>query len=135
VEATNLIKSMSLGRFSLRKRVLTSKLSLNRFWIKFSIGLTSYIAVVPLTRRAFDPNPDIEKRLASNRKDSEAFFGRRALVSLNRLLIHIRLDQSPVSFCNSLSLGTDYPLVLSLSSVFVSGLTRLDINSVQRISV
>ena len=66
------------------------------------------------------PNPDIERRLASNREDLETFPGRRVLPCLSRLLIPMRLNQRPIRFCNSLSLGTDYPLVLSLSSVFVS---------------
>jgi hypothetical protein len=81
-----------------------------------------------------DPNPDMEKRLASSRKDLEVLSGPRAFDYLSRLLIPIRLNQSPISFCNSLSLGTDAPLVLSLSSVAVSIFTRLDINSLQRTS-
>jgi hypothetical protein len=83
----------------------------------------------------FHPNPDIEKRLASSREDLETFSGPRALVCLSRFLIPIQLNQSPISLCNSLSLGTDYPLVLSPPSVFGSVFTRLDINSVQRTSV
>jgi len=79
------------------------------------------------------PNPDIEKRLASSGEDLEAFSGPRVLVCLSRLLIHVRLNQEPIRFRNFLSLGTDYPLVLPLSSVFVSVFTRLDINSTQKI--
>jgi len=82
----------------------------------------------------FDPNPDIEKRLASSREDLETFSQRRALVCLSRFLIPIQLNQRPINFCNSLSLGTDYPLVLSLASVFGSVFTRLGIDSVQRTS-
>ena len=84
---------------------------------------------------AVGPNPDIEKRLISSREDLERFFGRRALDCLSRLLIHIRLNQRPISFSDFLSLGANYPLVLSLSAVFVSVFTHLDINSVQRTSV
>jgi hypothetical protein len=79
------------------------------------------------------PNPDIEKRLASSREDLGTFSGRRVLVCLSRLLIQGRLNQKTISFCNFLSLGTDYPLVLSLSSVFASVFTRLDLNSTQKI--
>ena len=81
------------------------------------------------------PNPDLEKRHTSVREDLETFFGRKALVCLSRPLIHIRLNQKTIRFHNFLSLGTDDSLVPSLSSVFVSVLTDLDLNSMRRISV
>ena len=77
------------------------------------------------------PNPDIEKGLTSIYEDLKTVFERKALIRLNRLLIHTRLDQKPMSFYQ----GSDDSLGISLSSVFVSFFIRLDINSIQRTSV
>ena len=84
---------------------------------------------------SWGPNPDIGKHLASSHKDLETFFGRRALGCLSRPFIHICVNQRPLSFCDFVSFGANYPLVLSLSTVFVSILTHLDINSAQKTSV
>ena len=124
----------------LRVTLLKIKIKIRKVKVKHSHSLPHLAnhyksKGVDLSRGIGDPNPDLEKRSASSCEDLETFSGQRALICLIRLLIHIRLNQRPFSFCNALNLETDCLLVLSLSSVTVSILTHLDINSVQSFSV
>jgi tripartite tricarboxylate transporter TctA family protein len=86
----------------------------------FGLTMISYLTSKSLIKSLLmgTPNPDIEKRLAFNPKDLETFSRRRALGCLSRLPVCIRLNQRSFSFCEFLSLGTNFPLVLSLSAVF-----------------
>ena len=69
VREISLITSRSLGRFSLRKRALTSALSLNRFRMIFSIASKYYTPLASLSRIPFEISEKVQKSLITSIRD------------------------------------------------------------------